>query len=111
MASVVVWTVVALVVAVLVIMVAVMAGRGGGGLRQLGSDLRSGLRREARRDLIADLRSEADDDDAGSSVDEIFAVGRPAEKAYLDPTLPTHRRNRAHPVTPHRRRTERTPSA
>lgn len=84
MAPIVLWTLVAFVVAVVVMVVAVaVAGDGGG--RQFLSDLRAGLRREARRELFVDLRADADDADAESSVDELFTVGRPTETAYLDP--------------------------
>lgn len=85
MSSIVVWVVVALAVAVVVVLVA-GAVAGEGGPRGLLRDLRQGLRSDSRRQLFSGMREEADDEDAGTSVDELFTVGRTDGSAYLDPT-------------------------
>lgn len=80
MAPVVLWTLVALGTAVVVMVVAVSL-TAEGGLRQLARDLRSGLRKDARRELFTDLR--ADDEDDAGSVESLFELGRPTDRAHL----------------------------
>lgn len=85
MAPVVVWIIVALLTAVVVLVVAGAVSARGGGPRSFVADLRSGLRRDGRRGLISGLReemAEVDDVETGS-VEDIFAVGHPAEQDYL----------------------------
>lgn len=87
------WIVFAFLTALAVLaLAAVLTGSGGSGLRQLGQDLRSGLRRESDagavsffRDARADL-AEFADADADGGVADLFRVGQVPETAYVDPS-------------------------
>ncbi|MBX9246958.1 hypothetical protein ICW40_19385 [Actinotalea ferrariae] len=85
MAPVVVWIIVALVSAVVVLVVAGAAsGRTGGG-REVLADLRSGLRRDHRRGMLRGVREEMAEvaEAEGGSVEDIFAIGEPDERDYV----------------------------
>lgn len=85
MAPVVVWIVVALVVAVVVLVVGGAAGGRSAGVRDFLADLRSGLRRDRGPGMIRGLREEMAEvaDVEPGSVEDIFAVGRPDDRDYV----------------------------
>lgn len=108
MAPVVLSIVAALVAATAVIGVATAAAGPSGGAREFVRLLRSGLRRGVRRQgVIAGLRAEMTElaDTEPGSVDDLFAVGRPARAGYVDPAELTRPLERATAAV--RRRPER----
>ncbi|WP_182113550.1 MULTISPECIES: hypothetical protein [unclassified Actinotalea] len=88
MAPVVAWIVVALVVAGVVLLVANSAsGRSSRGPGEFWADLRAGLRRGRRGGVLTGLRqemAEVAEADSGS-VEDIFAIGSPEDRDYVQP--------------------------
>ncbi len=87
MAPVVVWIIVALVTAVVVLVVAGAAGGRATGARDFVGDLRAGLRRDHRTGLLRGLREEMAEvaEVESGSVEDIFAVGTPEDRDYVQP--------------------------
>lgn len=113
MEPVVLWTLVALGTAVVVLVVAGAIDSSDGGLRGFVADLRAGLRRDPARErgsFLTEVRADLHDtqDEAETSVEELFSFGAPQGRAYLgteELTAPLARAtHRLRPVRQHDRR-------